>query len=70
MSAYVKEVPVTYPLLVGDAGLLPIAAKLGNAVGGLPFTLVIDKKGVVDVARLGIWKEAELAEHIEKLLRQ
>lgn len=53
-------VPVNYPLLISDSTVLPIAAELGNAVGGLPFTVIIGRDGTLLQTRLGIWREAAL----------
>lgn len=61
--------PVSYPLLIGGSELLQITAGLGNAAGGLPFTVVIGRDGSLLQSRLGIWKatvlEASLAELVE-----
>lgn len=51
------QTPVSYPLLIGSAGLLPITAGLGNPAGGLPFTALIGRDGRLLQTRLGIWKE-------------
>jgi len=52
------ETPVSYPLLMGSTGLLPLTAELGNPSGGLPFTVLIDRKGNLLETRLGVWKES------------
>jgi thiol-disulfide isomerase/thioredoxin len=69
MREYSREVPVTYPLLVGDATLLGIVAALGNSAGGLPYTMVMDTDGSVRETHLGEWKEADLAATLESLSR-
>lgn len=52
--------PVSYPLLVGSSALMPMTAELGDAVGGLPFTVIIGRDGSLLQTRLGMWKEAAL----------
>ncbi|MCX7176815.1 MAG: TlpA disulfide reductase family protein [Proteobacteria bacterium] len=52
--------PVSYPLLIGSSALMPITAELGDAVGGLPFTVIIGRDGSLVQTRLGLWKEAAL----------
>lgn len=52
------QTPVSYPLLIGTSGLLPITAGLGNLAGGLPFTVLIGRDGSLRETRLGIWKES------------
>lgn len=52
--------PVSYPLLIGGSALMPITAELGDAAGGLPFTVIIGRDGSLLKTRLGLWKEAAL----------
>lgn len=47
MRRFVEKVPVRYPLLVGGNVGTELSRELGNASGGLPFTVVIDEKGRV-----------------------
>ncbi len=54
------QTPTTYPLLVGSPGLMPIMAGLGNNSGGLPFTVIIGRDGILRQTRLGLWKESAL----------
>lgn len=42
-----SETPVTYPLLVSEAEGMLLAESLGNNKGVLPYTLIIDAKGVM-----------------------
>ena len=57
VQQFTLQTPVSYPLLIGTSALLPISAGLGNAAGGLPFTVVIGRDGALLQSRLGIWKE-------------
>ena len=57
VQQYSVQTPVSYPLLIGASGLLPITAGLGNLAGGLPFTVLIGRDGSLLDTRLGIWKE-------------
>lgn len=52
--------PVSYPLLIGGSGLMSITADLGDAMGGLPFTVIIGGDGKLVQSRLGLWKESVL----------
>ncbi|MFA7279973.1 MAG: TlpA disulfide reductase family protein [Sterolibacterium sp.] len=63
------ETPVSYPLLIGTTGLLPIMAGLGNLAGGLPFTVLVDRKGNLLETRLGIWKESAFEAILADLTR-
>lgn len=50
---FLEKTPVTYP--IGLAGLqgTELVKNLGNASGGLPFTLVIDGSGAVAARKMG-----------------
>lgn len=49
-----------YPVfLAGDQGI-PLMQKLGNSIGGLPFTLFIDRQGKVVDIKVGMLKKADL----------
>ena len=52
--------PVSYPLLIGSSTLMPITADLGDAVGGLPFTVIVGRDGSLLHSKLGLWKESAL----------
>jgi len=49
-----------YPVFVaGDKGI-PLMQNLGNTVGGLPFTLFVDRNGQIVERKLGMIKKADL----------
>lgn len=60
VKEFANLTPVSYPLLIGGSSLLPLTADLGDAAGGLPFTVVIGRDGSLLQSRLGLWKEAAL----------
>jgi hypothetical protein len=43
---------INYPLLVGGATALGVARALGNAGGGLPYTVALDRSGAIAGASL------------------
>lgn len=45
IRAFAEKTPVAYPLLLAGAGKISLMRKLGNPKGGLPYTLVLDRKG-------------------------
>jgi thiol-disulfide isomerase/thioredoxin len=53
MQSFAKSLGISYTLLEGGAGGLDLIKALGNEVGGLPFTLVIDSSGKTVLTRLG-----------------
>lgn len=69
VQQYTAQTPVSYPLLIGTSGLLPITAGLGNLAGGLPFTVLIGRDGSLLETRLGIWKETAFEAILTELTR-
>ena len=66
---FAAQLKITYPLLVADSTALDTMKQLGNRSGGLPFTVVLDRRGVVAKTRLGALKPGELDLILEPLLR-
>lgn len=55
-----KTTPVSYPLLIGDIGVMENSAKLGNTRQALPFTAVFNGQGRLSATKLGRFAEADL----------
>lgn len=53
VAKFAQKVPVTYPLVVANATGAFLAARFGNAGGGLPYTVVIGPTGQVKAKILG-----------------
>lgn len=60
VRAYVREFGVNYPVLVGEVDAVEMGRSLGNEMGALPFTVVIDRSGKVVHTVLGLTNEATL----------
>src|SRR5262245_16898802 len=60
---------IHYPLLVGDATTIGLVRSLGNPSGGLPFTVLLDQRGVLRGRWLGALKEADLRQILARSLR-
>jgi len=55
-----KTTPVSYPLLIGNIGVMENSAALGNTRQALPFTAVFDGQGRLAATKLGRFAEADL----------
>jgi thiol-disulfide isomerase/thioredoxin len=57
---YLTRLPMSFP--IGLAGMegVDLAARLGNAQGGLPFTVVFDRRGKVVGRRVGALERSHL----------
>ena len=71
--ALVKEfalaTPVSYPLLVAEDEGMQLASELGNSQGVLPYTVIIDKDGVVQKNFFGRISKTLLSEALEPLIQ-
>jgi thiol-disulfide isomerase/thioredoxin len=63
-----SEIPVTYPLLIGDMDSMKGSADLGNNRQGLPFTAVFDRQGSLAATKLGRFAEADLERELVELI--
>jgi thiol-disulfide isomerase/thioredoxin len=60
MREFREKVQVSYPLVSAGFGGAELAKALGNATGGLPFTVLLSRSGEVLQRKLGRLKEEEL----------
>jgi peroxiredoxin len=64
---FAKKTKVAYPLYVGGMSGTDLSRELGNANGGLPFTVLIGPDGQVRKTYLGRLKFEELRADLAKL---
>lgn len=69
VQRFQAEQAVPYPLLIGSAQTLQMAADLGNPAQALPFTLILDRHGEIRNIKLGTLTEADLEAKIQALLK-
>jgi thiol-disulfide isomerase/thioredoxin len=67
VKTFLQKVPVDYPIFVAGFGGADLARAFGNNAGGLPYTVVIDAKGVVRSTKLGQIKPDELKRTLDAL---
>lgn len=60
IKEFAASIGVSYPLLQGDAATVGLLKELGNAAGGLPYTVIVDRNGAIRQRRLGVYQRAEL----------
>jgi thiol-disulfide isomerase/thioredoxin len=63
VARFTLDVPVSYPLWTG-ADVDSLSRRLGNHVGILPHTAIIDRTGTVLESKLGPFTEAQLEERL------
>lgn len=62
------ELGVNYPVLIAGMETIDLTRRLGNRVGALPFTVVLDRSGRLVKSHLGILTEAELTALVTPLV--
>jgi thiol-disulfide isomerase/thioredoxin len=69
VSAFAREIGVTYPIVVLGAQGIELMRALGNRPGGLPFTVVLDREGEVRARHLGTLDQARIERLVRDALR-
>lgn len=67
LAEFTNKVKISYPVYVGGMGGTDLARALGNANGGLPFTVLIGADGQVRKTYLGRLKFDQLQADLAKL---
>ena len=68
IAEFAAKIPVAFPLYVAGHGGIAMVRDLGNAAGGLPFTVLIDTKGQIFKLILGQVEAVSLRTSISELL--
>jgi thiol-disulfide isomerase/thioredoxin len=68
VEAFAREFKMNYVLLLGGLETIDVTRQIGNRVGALPFTVVIDRNGAIVDRELGKVKEVPLERLVESLL--
>jgi thiol-disulfide isomerase/thioredoxin len=69
IGEFASKIQVLYDLLVAGLEAVQLMKALGNASGGLPFSLILDRSGRVVHRKLGALSAAELEGILAPLLR-
>jgi hypothetical protein len=64
---FLQQLPVNYPVLVGEGAAHNLARQLGNPNGALPYTIVLDRDGKVVLRHLGRLPRATLETALRKI---
>jgi thiol-disulfide isomerase/thioredoxin len=55
-----EELRITYPLWTGSQDVADFSRRLGNRLGVLPHTVILDARGIVVESRIGVFAEDDL----------
>lgn len=68
VQAFADEMGINYPILLGEMEAVDLARKIGNRLGGLPFTVVIDRNGRIVASEVGGLTLARMEKIVSPLL--
>ena len=68
VKRFAKKMGMNYQILLGDQEAIDLAISLGNDMAGLPFTVIIDRKGKMVAQQIGQMSEQEIEATILPLL--
>ena len=69
VRSFQREHQVSYPLLIAEPSVVQLTESLGNAAQGLPFTVIVDKTGVISRVKVGMLSEDDLDTTLGRLTR-
>ena len=67
VSRFLQQMPVAYPILIGEGAAHSLARQLGNPSGALPYTIVLDRDGNIALSHLGRLPRATLEAALRKI---
>jgi thiol-disulfide isomerase/thioredoxin len=67
VAQFLQQMPINYPILIGEGAAHSLARRLGNPSGALPYTIVLDRNGNVVLSHLGRLPRAVLEATLQKI---
>ena len=68
VDRFARGIGVVYPLWTGGSEVMGLSRRLGNRLGVLPHTVLLDGQGRVLESRIGIYPEALLEERLATIV--
>jgi len=68
VAEFADRLGINYPVLVAELEGISLARQAGNRLGGLPFTVIIDRQGRTSKIELGVLDENKLLPILAPLL--
>lgn len=68
IQSFAFEFGINYPLLIGEQEVIVLANQLGNHIGGLPYTVILDRSGNIHFIKKGPLSLFEAEQVITPLL--
>lgn len=68
VQVFADEMAINYPVLIGDTRAMDLSKAAGNRLGGLPYTVILDRQGKIVATEIGGLTAAKLEGLISPLL--
>jgi len=68
VQAYAEDIGMNYPVLLGDLAGIDLAKRIGDAEGGLPYSVIVDRSGKIVTTQIGAISFEKLEATIQPLL--
>lgn len=68
VQAFSDQMGINYPVLVGDLDAVALSQATGNRLGGLPYTVIVDRSGKIAATELGGLSTTKLEATLKPLL--
>ena len=68
VAEFVETLGVNYPTLIAQADAMELGRRLGNAMGSLPYTVIVDRQGTMVFAKRGELSREQAEQVIVSLL--
>lgn len=68
VQAFVDEAGIDYPILLGENDAAELAKAAGDRLGGLPFTVILDRKGAIAFSVAGELPREQLDATLKSLM--
>ncbi|MGZ5531721.1 MAG: TlpA family protein disulfide reductase [Methylomonas sp.] len=70
VADYLQRISINYPILIGGDGAIGLAQQMGNVIGAVPFTVVVNQGGQIVYRQPGELSVDKLQEVIAPLMAQ
>jgi thiol-disulfide isomerase/thioredoxin len=61
---YAANIGINYPVVLGGMETIDLVRALGNKAGGLPFTVILDRRGQIAQSHLGLMTTPQIEEAV------
>lgn len=68
VAEFLQKSPINYPILIGGDAGISLSQQLGNVIGAVPFTVIVDQQGQIIHRHPGELSREKLLEVLQPLI--